>query len=286
MALDNIASIRSALKPQISLSKYWGANTANLQCGFHSTWANATGGSNLASYGAGSFNGTLNGAALSGAVAGQMPWLDRPVSGEASIAAVRIGTTPGGHHHGGLMILADRIWHNGGFNLASASAQAIVTPTFPARDVNGSSDGEGYFLCLEIATTTVGGPATISVSYTNSDGVAGRTSTLLNTGMTATGVGRVFPMTLQAGDKGIRSIESATLGGTAYSSGTIALVVYRPLAFFPFSIDLNRICALDPINVQMPSITRGAVLYLLGINGNSNAGSFNLTSVSITPAWE
>lgn len=81
-----------------------------------------------------------------------------------------------------------------------------------------------------------------TVSYTNSDGVAGRTTNLCWKNLqTATGLlqcgnglsnndfGSPF-LSLQAGDTGVRSIESVTMSGV--DTGLISLILVRPLAWW------------------------------------------------------
>ena len=129
----------------------------------------------------------------------------------------------------------DVLWVNSGLVITTTTAQAIVTPTLPPRDVNGATAGEGCM--IGIMCTAAIGLAAISnaatVSYTNSAGVAGRTATLsalIGSQVPATPViGTIIWFNLAAGDKGVRSIESITLGIT-WTSGTISLFIARDLA--------------------------------------------------------
>jgi hypothetical protein len=72
-----------------------------------------------------------------------------------------------------------------------------------------------------------------TVSYTNSDGTAGRTAILTaiaGAQIPATAVvGTVVFFGLQAGDKGVRSIQSVTLG-TSLVTGTISMMITRQVA--------------------------------------------------------
>jgi hypothetical protein len=129
----------------------------------------------------------------------------------------------------------DVLWVNSGIVLTTTTAQAIVTPTLPARDVNGTTNGEGCMIGI-MCTAAVGLAAVASnatVTYTNSDGVAGRTATLsaiVGSQAPATPViGTIIWFNLQAGDKGVRSIQSITLG-TSWVSGSISLFIARDLA--------------------------------------------------------
>lgn len=129
----------------------------------------------------------------------------------------------------------DLVWYNTGLVVTTTTNQAITSGAMPARDINGSTNGEGYRIAL-YALTALGNAAAVAnttVSYTNSAGTAGRTATFSGSvGFQAPAtpvIGTWMPFTLQAGDTGVRSIEGITLT-TTYTSGTMSLIVYRPLA--------------------------------------------------------
>lgn len=129
----------------------------------------------------------------------------------------------------------DILWVNSGIVLTTTTAQTINSVTLPARDVNGTTNGEGCMIGI-LCTAAVGLAAVASnatVSYTNSDGTAGRTATLsaiVGSQAPATPViGTVIWFNLQAGDKGVRSIQSITLN-TSWVSGSISLFIARDLA--------------------------------------------------------
>lgn len=129
----------------------------------------------------------------------------------------------------------DVLWVNSGIVITTTTAQAIVSPTLPARDINGTTNGEGCMIAI-LCTAAVGLAAVASnatVSYTNSDGTAGRTATLsaiVGSQAPATPViGTLIWFNLAAGDRGVRSIQSITLG-TSWVSGTISLMITRDIA--------------------------------------------------------
>lgn len=132
-------------------------------------------------------------------------------------------------------LLFDVLWVNSGLAITTTGAQAITTPTLPARDINGTTNGEGCGIAI-LCTSAVGLAAVASnatVSYTNSDGTSGRTATLssiVGSQAPATPViGTLIWFNLQAGDKGVRSIQSISLG-TSWVSGSISLMITRDIA--------------------------------------------------------
>jgi len=129
----------------------------------------------------------------------------------------------------------DILWVNSGIVVTTTTAQAISMPTLPARDVNGKTDGEGCMIGMLVttATTNVAVNSTMTVSYTNSAGTAGRTATLsaiVGSQFPATAViGTIIWFNLQAGDKGVRSIQSVTLA-VSLGAGAVSLFIARDLA--------------------------------------------------------
>lgn len=191
-----------------------------------STWA-------LAGFpGAGSFDTSLNGVTLSSSssnVNGQIPWTN-PVSGNSYLARFAGSCT-----QACTMVLADRIWHNGGYTITSTSAQNSTTPTWPARDNAGSTNGVGILLGLEISSGTGAGTPTITIGYTNQSGTASRSATNVLATVASSAAGSFYMIGLQAGDTGVRSVQSLTLSAT-WTSGTMNLVAYRPLAWLELPI--------------------------------------------------
>lgn len=128
--------------------------------------------------------------------------------------------------------LFDVVWVNSGLVVTTTTAQTINSVAFPARDENGTADGTGYAIGLLVttATTNAGAVANMTVSYTNQANVAGRTATLIavaGSQFPATAVvGTVVWFHLQAGDTGVRSIQSITLG-TSLVAGAVSLFVAR-----------------------------------------------------------
>lgn len=84
-------------------------------------------------------------------------------------------------------------------------------------------------ICYALVTTAIAsgaGSVTYTVTYTNQDGTTGRTGTITIPRNSA--VGTQWPITLQAGDFGIRSIQGVS--GTPTVAGIIDLVGAIPLA--------------------------------------------------------
>ena len=132
----------------------------------------------------------------------------------------------------GTFILADVLWVNSGLVVTTTTAQTITQPTLPARDNLGTTNGHGIGAGLLVTTATTNAAVinNITLQYTNSDGVAGRTGTM---SYPATAViGTFVPFQLAQGDIGIRSIQSITLG-TTLTAGAVSLICSNFLAISP-----------------------------------------------------
>jgi hypothetical protein len=166
----------------------------------------------------------INGAALT-SYAGQLPF-PAAVTGKdtwlADFAAEQGGAV-------GSIWLCDRLWHNGSVSATTTTGQAITHPGIPARDRSGATAGNGVLLGLEVSGATGNGApvTTITATYTDEAGNTGNTASIPTFPATAV-AGHFSPFSLAAGDAGVRSVQTLTLG-TTLSSGTVHLVQYRPV---------------------------------------------------------
>lgn len=216
--------------------------------------------------GAGTFDTTLNGVALSSTsalVPGQINFVD-PGSGNTYLARFQAGATIAG-----TLLLCDRLWHNGGYTITSTSAQNSTSPTWPARDANGATNGDSVLLGLEISAAAGAAAPVITISYTNQAGTASRTAVNSFATANSPAAGSFFPIGLQAGDYGVRSVQSLTLS-VSWVSGTINLVAYRILsaleltgAFIPN--------AVDALTSGFPRLHNGSVPFLIFIPSTTTA---------------
>lgn len=164
---------------------------------------------------------------------------------------------------GGILMLCDRLWHNASTSVTTTTAQTVNSAAWPARDKNGSTNGVGVYIGLEISAATGAGAATPSISYTNDAGTAGKTGSMQVTYAASSITGTFYPFTLAAGDTGVRSIQSVTLG-VSMTSGSISLVAYRPLAMIELAAG-GMPNAVDALTSGMPRLYDNTVPFLLYI---------------------
>lgn len=198
----------------------------------------------------------IAGAALT-SYGGQLPHADAPVLQQTYLSRLFATATASGS-----LLLVDRLWHNSGVAPTTTGAQNVNSVAWPARDRLGATDGDGVGIGIEVSTATTNGAAVTNttMSYTNSVGTAGRTATIPSFPATAV-AGTFVPFTLQAGDQGVRSIQSVTLG-TSYGGGAIHLVAYRQLGFLGLPIP-NAGIGIDAVTGGFARLYDGTVPCLL-----------------------
>ena len=182
----------------------------------------------------------------------------------------------------GTYALIDVLWVNTGLVVTTTTAQAITTPTLPARDANGSTNGEAVELAL-LTTTANTNAAVISnttASYTDSDGNAGNTAVFFAlAGFQAPVtpvIGTWMPFRYAAGDRGIRALASITLG-TSYGAGALSAVLYRTLATVGVTVANNPTTFVPEVS---PRVYNGSCLAWVAI-GNPATTAPALTSAVV-----
>ena len=204
----------------------------------------------------------MAGAALT-SYAGQIPF-SNPVTGLTYLARLQAMATIGG-----VLVLADRLWHNSGISVTTTGAQTVNSAAWPARDINGSTDGAGVYIGLEVSSATGAGAATPSIVYTNSDNAGSKTGSMLVTYAASSAVGTFHPFTLAAGDVGVRSIQSVTLS-VSMSSGTVHLVAYREIARLELSTAQGT-NAIDLITGGFPRLFDNSVPFLFFVPNSTTS---------------
>ena len=157
-----------------------------------------------------------------------------PSSGSLYITDANLTSTTT-HWH----MFFDVLWVNSGLVVTTTTGQGVtMSGSLPARDSNGSANGEGCMIGMltTVANTNVGAISTATCSYTNSDGTANKVATLTaNVGNQITispVIGTITWFNLAAGDKGVKSIENVSLA-TSLGGGSISMIIARPVLSVP-----------------------------------------------------
>lgn len=216
--------------------------------------------------------GMVSGTALTSKT-GQIPF-NNPASGNSYLAAARSsGTITAGNW----LILIDRLWESGSSGTALldrtvTTAQAVDSVTWPARDANGSTNGEGVYIAIEITTTMGTGTPGVTMSYTNSGGTSGKTSPqmIMTPATASSSPASLYVMALAAGDTGVRSIQTITFSATWGTAGVLNLIAFRPIAMIPVSDASKLYGAEDAFTLGMPRLFDNSVLQLCQYVGSTS----------------
>lgn len=267
MAISDITRAYAGLQPTV----YFAKTTLSTNIGGQPTSLWSTTGFPVAgSAGAGSPGTRFS--STSAQVTGQLTFRDPSGTDSSYIASVNV-SAPGT----GTLVIADRLWSNNMNLSATTTANPGATMT-GTRDDNGSSNGVGYLVGLEVITATTNA-STISISYTNSAGTTGRTGTEIFSLRAGAIAGHFYPIGLQSGDDGVRRVQSITLG-SATGAGTVGLVVYRPLAFVEVQKGTTT-HNIDSITGGFTKLYPGTVPFLIWIPAGTTTGAV-CGSVSFT----
>jgi hypothetical protein len=173
--------------------------------------------------------------------------------------------------------IADMLFKAGAYGFASGtvalSAQPIISQRCP--DTAGAIFGNGNEIWIEVSTAFLTGTSwQVQVTYTNSNGVAGRSTIIIPSQIaSALTIGKMFQLALQSGDSGVQKIDSVivTNGGTAMTAGAFNVLIIRPLWF-------NKIKAAndgginDLFGTGMPIVYTDSALILIVTPDSTSTG--------------
>lgn len=265
MAITTYAGIMNGLAQPVIVTKTPALNTSTTPWINVTTWTTAN---NAGSYSTATAGATLS--SSSSQVTGQLYHVNPPGGSNSYIAGFRCKITSSGAGGKGMTAyVCDRLWHSGGYSATTTGAQTVNSGSFPARDIAGSTNGDGVIIGFEIQSTVGVAPSSnISITYTNQAGTGSRTANLVIGSTTVASSSIIYFFGLQAGDTGVRSIQSLTLGSTL-ASGSIGLVALRVLACMPVSVN-NRAYKEDGFTLCLPRLYDGAVPFVILTGQNAN----------------
>lgn len=212
---------------------------------------------------------SLNGSNFTSASGGTFPFVD------PSPASLYLGGLTGSVTVAGELLVHDLLWMNGGISVTTTTSQAITSPTFPARDSAGSTNGAGlelWLACFGTSTTNASAITNTTVGYTNSAGTSGRTATIASVPATLT-AGSIIRFQLQGDDVGVRSVQSVTLG-TSYVTGNLYLMVMRRLADVPVPT-ATTVFDRSWDQLGLPLVFAGTFLHLAAVPTTTVAVAIN-----------
>lgn len=245
MAIDTMDKLVAALPGQ-HRHLFKASQTAEGAGTWHSLWRAA------GNPGAGSTPPSGNGQVPTRLTAGAITLVNPSGANKLYLARFSVaGSTAG------TVILYDRLWHNSGFSGNITAAQTIATPpTLTRPDAN----GDDVELWGEVYTAMGATASVFTATYTNQDGIAGRSATY-SMPANALSAGQMFPFLLQAGDTGVRTVSQVQLSAATGTAGDFGLVLLRRLAEVPITY-VNVLADRDAFALGMPEIFPDACLAL------------------------
>lgn len=207
----------------------------------------------------------VNGATLDGTVDTTkcIPFANPP-SGQAYLSDFIVNAGPGQGITSPNAVgvwLVDALWYNTGLSVTTTTAQSFTT-TLPSRDANGGTTGVGVQAGLLCTTSTTNPLTGMTISYTDVNNGAGRTGTMAAWPANPI-AGSMTPFELQAGDTGVASIQSITLGASMLA-GAISVILYRSLAHCNTARQLYRgrgARPADALTTGFPKLYNGSALW-------------------------
>jgi hypothetical protein len=163
--------------------------------------------------------------------------------GRLSIMGARLNPSGIG---GQAVILVDMLNISGGLSGTVTTPQTTNLPTAPLTRF---TSGEGVMAGLCIFNNVGGTATTVTVSYTNQAGTPGRISaaTVIGVNAASNAAGRMIPIPLEAGDTGVRSVESVTLAGATGTAGNFGVCLFKPLAMLAMN-DFQGAHVIDAVS--------------------------------------
>lgn len=131
------------------------------------------------------------------------------------------------------LMIYDRLVDVGSILTTSTGNKTVNSAALPSGRydtiANGLAEVEAW---VEVTTATTVTAPTVNMVYTNELGTGSRTGTNLIFPAAATVVRWMGKLPLQAGDKGIKSVELLNIG-VASTAGAVNIVLLKPIAYLP-----------------------------------------------------
>ena len=178
---------------------------------------------------------------------------------------------------GGMAVcVIDLLNHHSGMSGIVTTEQTTNLPSGSTAALTRYTSGEGVMIGLVVYTIIGTTATTVTVRYTNSSGVANRTSTATTFGGINFREGSILiPIPLQAGDTGVRSVEGVTLAATTGTAGNFGVSLFKPLGMYALN-DASGMMPLDAVSTggvsgQLSLAPAGACLTLIGFGATAQS---------------
>jgi hypothetical protein len=178
---------------------------------------------------------------------------------------------------GGLLVLCDRLSHQGGLSATVTTAQ---TTNLPTAALTRYTDGVGVMMGLEIYTQIGTTATTVTASYTNQANTSGQTSVATVFGGTNNReIYRLIVLPLQQGDTGVRAVASVTVLASTGTAGDFGVTLFKPLVAIPIVEHMYPHVhdALLTLHGQFAEVVDDACLFWVTLSATTSTGILNGT---------
>lgn len=207
------------------------------------------------------------GTSYTGSAAGGLPFT-APTGGQSTYLAAFNATSASPAS----IYMIDRLWACRGLSITLGATTTVTGMSNITRYSSGVG-AEIWYWCITGGTFSAG---TMTITYTNSAGVAGRTCTVAIAPGSASPLttGQCYVGSLQAGDTGVRSVQSVTNTSCSFGAGSShGLFVAKRIITAPMTINSPG-TSLDALRTGLQQIDTDACLNFI-----------TLCSSSTSPYW-
>lgn len=165
--------------------------------------------------------------------------------------------------------LLDRLVHTSGLSGTVITPQTVNSALLPTR----SGEGHGTELWVEFYVTTGATARTLTITYTNSMGVTGRTAVVTvpaSCRQTCT-----IRAPLASGDRGVKSVQTVQLNATTGTAGNFGIVIAKRIATIDNAVAFSMV-QLGPIELQLPIVDNDSCLYLITNAATTTSPSYDI----------
>lgn len=168
----------------------------------------------------------------------------------------------------GKVILYDRLWHNSGMSGTQTTVDTTLgaVPSLTRPDANGA----GTEVWGEIYTAIGATAATLNIRYTDQDGNVSQVGTYAHPA-NAESVGQMFPITLAAGDTGVRACTAYHWSVSTGTAGNFGLNIIRRIAEVPIT-QVNVGTILDFAALGLPRVYDDACIGMMVLCSTTSTG--------------
>lgn len=134
-------------------------------------------------------------------------------------------------------LLIDRLTHQGGLSGIVTGAQ---TTNLPTAALTRYTSGAGVCIGVNVYTNVGATATTLTASYTNQEGTAGKTTKAVQFGGTSRNAAATCViLPLADGDTGVRSVESVTIAASTATAGSFGVFLFKPLTWIPPGVNVR-----------------------------------------------